>query len=286
MKIEIIGAGIIGFAFGKALIQCGHSVKFIDQCQKRIDDLQSAGFEAGLSDHHLSQASIHFLCVPTPTIRGRQDLTSISNALADLAQRLQPGVKATVAIRSTILPGTSKNWAVPLLEQGGRLSRGKDFNYVFFPEFLRQRHAESDAATPRIQVLGELEPGHGDELIALLKPFNAPIIRMSSEAAELQKYAHNLFNATKISYFNDLRLIAHRLDLGQEIESIFSATCISAEAIWNPPYGTKDLGSFKGACLPKDLTAFLQWTEAMDADSPLLKGVLASNQAYDQNSSI
>ena len=283
--IEIIGAGVVGQAFGQSLIAKGYGVSFVDCCPVRVDALQRAGHEARLPDGPRSNARFHFLCVPTPTVDDCQDLAALNDALHSLGRRLQPGEGATIAIRSTILPGTSRQLAVPVLEQASGLSQGKDFHVVFFPEFLREKQATADASAPRLHVLGEIEAGGADALAELLRAFHAPIMRLSAEAAELQKYVHNCYNAAKISYFNDLRRIATHLGVHNEVEAIFGATRITAEALWNPAYGTKNLGPFAGSCLPKDLIALVQWLQARGESSPLLKSVWESNTALVQSAS-
>jgi UDPglucose 6-dehydrogenase len=45
----------------------------------------------------------------------------------------------------------------------------------------------------------------------------------------------------------------------------------------NAEYGTHDLGPYGGACLPKDLEAFLLWAEREGLDLPILSAVRQSN---------
>ena len=196
--------------------------------------------------------------------------------LERIATLLRPELSPTVVIRSTILPGTSRDWAIPCLEQASGLRRSEHFKFVYYPEFLRERHAATDASAPRIHLLGECEPGHGDVVAKTLSEFEAPIVRVSLEAAELQKYIHNNFNTLKISFFNEMRRLAARLNLAAETETMFSVTSQSAEGMWNPAYGTRDWGPVSGNCLPKDLDAFLGWMRSCDLASPLLEGLAAS----------
>jgi UDPglucose 6-dehydrogenase len=53
----------------------------------------------------------------------------------------------------------------------------------------------------------------------------------------------------------------------------------SAEACWNPYYGTRDSGPFGGSCLPKDTVAFLSWVKEQDIETPLVQAVLKVNEA-------
>lgn len=279
MTIEIIGAGVVGGAFGRALAHRGHPVRWIDTRPDRVSALRAQGLAAARPDEAVEPADTFVLCVPTPTGLDGQERGPLQAALLRVARCLQAERQPTVVIRSTILPGTSRQWALPLLEQAAGLRCGTDFQLLYCPEFLREPHAEADAATPRIQLLGEPTPGAGDRFSAVLADFEAPIVRLCVEAAELQKYVHNTFNATKIAFFNEMRRVAASLGLDPEteVEAIFAATRVSAEALWNPLYGLRAWGPIGGHCLPKDLTALVHWSRQRGEAVPLLEGVLASN---------
>jgi len=68
-----------------------------------------------------------------------------------------------------------------------------------------------------------------------LDHFDAPIIRTSLEEAEFQKYVHNVYNAVKIAFFNEMRIVAQ--GEGWDATTIFQATAQSSEGMWNPIYG-------------------------------------------------
>ena len=276
MKIEIVGAGVVGSAFGRALIARGENVQWVDSNPERVQSLRNQGLQADLPGEQTDPCSLYFLCVQTPTVGGEQERAALRAPLERIATLLRPELSPTVVIRSTILPGTSRDWAIPCLEQASGLRRSEHFKFVYYPEFLRERHAATDASAPRIHLLGECEPGHGDVVAKTLSEFEAPIVRVSLEAAELQKYIHNNFNTLKISFFNEMRRLAARLNLAAETETMFSVTSQSAEGMWNPAYGTRDWGPVSGNCLPKDLDAFLGWMRSCDLASPLLEGLAAS----------
>jgi UDPglucose 6-dehydrogenase len=280
MKVEIVGAGVVGSAFGRALIARGADVQWVDSNPDRVQSLRNQGLQAAVPGESTDPCSLYFLCVQTPTVGGEQERAALRASLERIATLLRPELSPTVVIRSTILPGTSRDWAIPCLEQASGLRRSEHFRFVYYPEFLRERHAASDASAPRIHLLGEWEPGHGDVVAKTLSNFEAPIVRVSLEAAELQKYIHNNFNTLKISFFNEMRRLAARLKLTEETETIFSVTSQSAEGMWNPAYGTRDWGPVSGNCLPKDLDAFLGWMRSCDLPSPLLEG-LAASQSMD-----
>jgi UDP-glucose 6-dehydrogenase len=133
----------------------------------------------------------------------------------------------------------------------------------------------SDAVNPRIVVIGQLDDRSGDVAERLNAGFGCPIYRVPIREAEFQKYAHNLCNASKISLFNELRRVA--IEIGVDAEHVFALVAQTSEAMWNPEYGTLDLGPYGGACLPKDLEAFLTWADRRGLDLPVLSAVRQSN---------
>jgi UDPglucose 6-dehydrogenase len=94
--------------------------------------------------------------------------------------------------------------------------------------------------------------------------------------AELIKCAHNNFNATKISFFNELWLVAQKLSV--DPASVASAIAASAEASFNPHYGIEGGRPYGGACLPKDTKGFLGFAEDLGLDLPVLKATIEVNR--------
>jgi UDPglucose 6-dehydrogenase len=154
---------------------------------------------------------------------------------------------------------------------------GKDFGIAMNPEFLREVNAEKDFANPWIVVIGSNDAHTAQVLEKLYLPFNAPIIHMSIKEAEMMKYVHNIYNANKISFFNEMRMIAEKS--GIDADKLFNTVIQSAEASWNKEYGIKNFGPYGGSCLPKDTRAFLSWTnENLKRKMPLLHAVIKVNE--------
>ena len=92
----------------------------------------------------------------------------------------------------------------------------------------------------------------------------------------MQKYVHNLYNAVKITFFNEMREIAANIDV--DADKIFEYTVQSCEGIWNPNYGIRNRGPFSGACLPKDTKAFFHWAHMEGFDVRVLKAAISQNE--------
>lgn len=280
-SIAIIGSGFVGQANGKVLAQQGHRVLFVDIDASKLAQLKEDGYRTRTPEEIKKEEHIDicFVAVPTPTVGGKIQLTAIREAARDLAGLLSHlGTYPIVVLKSTVPPGTTRDIVIPILEQYSGKKAGDDFGIVFEPEYLRQATALEDAKTPRMITIGSLDKRTGDVIAWLRAPFHRPIRHVSIEAAELQKYVHNLFNANKTSFFNEMREIGEMLHI-EDIDTVFDITMETAEAAWNPRYGIRNFGPFDGACLPKDTAAFLRFAqEKLHAEMPLLAAVIRVNE--------
>jgi nucleotide sugar dehydrogenase len=182
-----------------------------------------------------------------------------------------------VVVRSTVPPGTTEEQLIPLLEQHSGKKAGIDFGVCMNPEYLREGSNEKDFQNPWIIVIGELDARSGQVIEDAYGKRNCPIVRVPLKAAEAQKYVHNLYNAAKISFFNEMRIVCE--EVGVDADVVFPLVAKSAEASWNPQYGIKNTGPFGGSCLPKDTAAFFSWAKDVPGLSlHLLHAVIRVNE--------
>lgn len=280
--IAVVGSGVVGQATGRGFLARGFEVLFVDVNEKVVKRLRREGLRAytpqQLANSSEDDSSVTLLTVSTPTANGEISLKYIEQAAADVGRRMNKkrGYRVVV-VRSTVPPGTTQERIIPLLEKYSGRTAGQGFGVCMNPEYLREASAEQDFKHPWLIVIGQLDKRSGDALIRLYRGYRCPIRRLSLGEAEMQKYVHNLFNAAKISYFNEMREVAHALNLNAE--EIFKHTAVSCEGMWNPRYGTKDLGPFSGMCLPKDTQAFYAWARRRGFRLPHLAATIAVNEA-------
>lgn len=278
-KITIIGSGFVGKAAGKGFLALGHDVTFVDINTILIESLNKEGLEAcDIGDSCSDNRDIYVVSVLTPTINDHLDFRFIDSALASLGRLFKNNTNCPiVVIRSTVPPGTVENRFVSILEKYSGKKADKDFGIAMNPEFLREVSAEEDFIHPWIVVLGSRDPKVAQILGELYQPFDAPIIKMTIKEAEMVKYVHNIYNANKISFFNEMRLVAE--SAGVDADKVFNTVIESAEASWNKQYGIRNFGPFDGSCLPKDTLAFLSWAnEKVKKKMPILHAVIKVNE--------
>jgi nucleotide sugar dehydrogenase len=280
-SVSILGSGVVGHATGLGLLSLGHEVTFVDNNWDRLASLRSDGHStAHVDEMSLDDINAVFVAVPTPTGAHGIDTSFLEDACKTIGRLLQTTTTAPLVVfRSTMPPGTTRHLIIPALEQGSGKHAGSDFLVCYNPEYLRAHNADADFRDFRFLTCGIAEPGDAAAVTmrALFTAWaDAVVTELSYEEAEFQKYVHNVFNATKISFFNEMRRAAARLGLTRT-EAVFMLTAQTAEGSWNQLYGVRDFGPFGGACLPKDTAAWAAFADFYGIDSILVEAVRAVN---------
>lgn len=282
MDLTIVGAGVVGSATGHGFEEHGHLVRYVDANPDRVDQLRREGREASVPDKaDYTAGDISMISVNTPTIDGRVDVSRVVAAAERIGQSLRwSDSPHTVVVRSTVPPGTTKGIVRHALEAASGRSVGDGLGLAMNPEFLRQRNAAGDFLNPWLTVFGAEGAREIAQLYELYEPFGAPIVTTDIVTAETIKYAHNLYNATKISFFNEFHLVAQRL--GVDSETIGEVVARSAEGMWRPEYGTRGGRPYDGACLPKDTVGFLTFAREQGMEMPLLEATIHVNETMER----
>lgn len=280
-RIAIIGSGVVGSATGKGFMAKGHSVIFYDTREETIALLKKQGLDARHADALDANASdAFFLTVSTPTEKGRINLGSLKAAVKNLGKKLKGrDGYFVVIVRSTVLPETTEKLVIPIVEKTSGKIAGKDFGVAMNPEYLREKHAEDDFEYPWLVTIGALDQKSKEFVQEMFRGFQCPINHLSLREAETQKYVHNLYNAVKIAFFNEMRMACAHIDI--DPDRIFEITAESAEGFWNKKYGIRNFGPFDGMCLPKDTQAFSGWSKKFKIKMDILDGAIRSNRKFE-----
>jgi UDPglucose 6-dehydrogenase len=261
-KVLIIGSGVVGQASGKGFARISHEVTFHDIRPEVLQKLEGEGYHTG-SDYNLKDFDLSIVSVSTPTRDNHIVLDYLQCALRKLAAKLvNTDSYHLVVIRCTLPPGITEEWIIPLLEHYSLKRAGVDFGICVNPEFLREASSEEDFARPWLIVVGAEEPRVVSIMKELYQPLKCEVKVCRIKEAEMMKYVHNLYNATKISFFNEMHNVC--LKLGIDSTTVNSLVVKSAEGLWNPAYGTKGGPPYGGSCLPKDTRAFRSFAWEQD----------------------
>lgn len=214
-------------------------------------------------DEVLEQEFI-FVCLPTPmTESGEQDLSIIDNFF----KTLTPKEHSIFIIKSTILPGTTRN-----------LQEKYKCNIVFSPEFLTERTAKIDMLTQaRIILGGDNKLTKKVESLFNERFVNRNIIHTDSTTAEFVKYMNNTFFAAKISLMNEYYRMSQKLGIDWEIAKFgFVSDGRIADSHLHIPGPDGKLG-FGGTCFPKDINALISLGKELSLNMNVLEGAWKTN---------
>jgi UDPglucose 6-dehydrogenase len=282
-SISIIGSGMVGENVGKGLIEIGQNVIFFDVDNEKVRKLKASGYNAveKLKTAVLA-SSISYFCVPTPaTEKGKIDLSYIKEVAKKTGRILRKKQDYhLIVVKSTVLPMTTENVIIPLLEKHSGKKVGKDFGVCCNPEFLTEIHNSwtKDKSFVRgffnepFIVIGGFDKQSGDILAEVYGSLEPPIVRIDLRTAEMLKYAFNCALATRISYWNEIFLVCRKLGIdSNEVASIASKDPRIGK------YGMVHKMAFGGKCLPKDLSALVTFCKQIRHNPKLLEAVLDIN---------
>ncbi len=242
VTVGIVGCGKIGSAL-KRWIE-----NYNPACNILISD-PKLGFNDSLSAADCIFISIH---IPTQQ-NGLQDITPLCEIVESLPDK-------PIFIRTTVLPGTCD-----------KLSRTYNKAVRFMPEYLTERTAYDDFCRQSMIFTGEVP------LLKRVFPGKS-FIEMTSFEAELAKYAHNVFGAMKVTFFNAIYQICQQngCDYQQVRRGVLQSGYVNSMHTAVPgPDGNTGYG---GKCFPKDIQAFQPFVSNSDFAQLLLEVIRLNDQ--------
>lgn len=298
MKITIIGLGYVGLTTAACLSK-EHEVICVDKDEKKIKDIQLGKmpfFEEGLNElirigndtgkleftcdlqNAIQNSEISIICVGTPSLEdGQIDLTQIDNVIIEIGKSIKKNKGYHIlTIKSTVIPGTSINRIIPMLEKNSGLQSGKQFGVCVCPEFLREGQAVKDFldSSNTGVIIGELNKRSGNKLTEVFSKYSSKLIRTDLTAAEMIKYARNAYLAKDISFAN---MIANMCEeSGIDYLDVKEGIQID-DRIGEKSFLEAGLG-YGGSCFKKDLLALIEYGKNKQTNMKLLEETEAINE--------
>ena len=104
-----------------------------------------------------------------------------------------------------------------------------------------------------------------------------PIIQTDYQTAELIKYMNNTFLATKLSFMNEMFLVANKVGANWEkaVEGFVLDNRVGLSHVNVPGHDGKF--GFGGSCFPKDIQAFIEFSNKLDVDLKVVKAAWDTN---------
>lgn len=274
-NVSVIGLGKLGASMAAAFASRGLNVIGVDVNQSAIDAVNSGKspvqetnldetifanrerIRATLShEEAVLSSDISFVIVPTPSDdKGSFSLQYAKWAFKEIGKAI--GKKKgyhNVVLTSTVLPGSTRQALVPILERESAKTAGRDFGVCYSPEFIALGSIINDFLNPDFTLIGELDERSGsqlEEIYSRVMLNGAPSARMSLENAELTKISVNTFVTTKITFANMLAAICEKIP-GGNVDIVTNA--LGMDTRIGRKYMTGSIG-YGGPCFPRDNVA-------------------------------
>src|SRR5277367_5737679 len=313
MNVCIIGTGYVGLTTGACLAFLGHQVTCIDSDERKVSLLRNGKtpiYEPLLTELladakpnmrfdtdygvGVPDADVIFIAVGTPpTPSGSPDLKYLCAAATGIGKYFDG--EFTVVVNKSTVPIGSGNWVGSLVRDAYEEAKGKKANGRFAvasnPEFLREGSALHDSLYPDRVVIGTDEAQTAEVLYTLYRPildqtFQSPsylprperlgavaLISTDLASAELIKYAANAFLALKISYINEIGLLAEKV--GADIGQVAKGIGLDARI------GTRFLQAgigWGGSCFGKDTAALVATAGEYGLHMPIVEAAREINR--------
>jgi UDPglucose 6-dehydrogenase len=297
-KASVCGLGKLGACIAATLAQRGFDVLGIDIDPEKVrkinagqppveESLLAETITAGQARLRATQdyreavaTDVTFFIPPSPSLPDG----SFSNEF--LLRAMQPVAAAVRAqgkkghlfvCSSTTTPGAMDQVLIPMLERETGGVCGRDFGVCYNPEFIALGNVVDGLLEPDMVLIGESDPASGAALEQLYKQYNrnSPrIARMAIISAELTKISVNSYVTMKISFTNQLRMIAEQFPKAN-IHHILEA--IGSDSRVGQKYLRAGL-SYGGPCFPRDNRLLAYTARQLGLEAPLAEASDRINQ--------
>ena len=299
MNLSIFGLGYVGCVMAGCLAARGHRVIGVDinadklaavaegrlpLVEPNLAPLIARAVADGLltttmdASYAVANSDMSLICVGTPSRSdGRLDLTHLEDVSRHIGDALRKVTSFhSVVMRSTLMPTTTEDKIIPLLEQESGRRAGVDFGVGVNPEFLREGTGVEDYNAPPLTVIGADDARTAAAVESLYAHLDAPVMRCGLRQAEMIKYAANAWHATKITFANEIGALCKAMAI--DSHAVMEALCRDTKLNIAPAYLRPGF-AFGGSCLPKDLRALTALARHKEIAVPLLSAILPSNTA-------
>lgn len=291
MNIGFVGLGKLGLPVAAAVASMGHKVCGTDtnhDVRKYIESGEVPYREEGICDitrvrwsddieDVVKSSELVFVAVQTPHDPAYEGVTAaparrrdfeygyLASAYAEVCRHV---TTQTVAVISTVLPGTMKRTILP---------RGVA-RTVYNPFFIAMGTVTADFLRPEFVIVGSDDPIATDHLKRFYRTIHHQPIKVTSvDSAELVKVAYNGVISAKIVLANWIGEICEKT--AADADEVHDALSAATQRLWSPRYFKAGMGD-GGGCHPRDNIALSWLAERLDLSVDVGGWVTRAREAH------
>jgi UDP-N-acetyl-D-glucosamine/UDP-N-acetyl-D-galactosamine dehydrogenase len=238
VNISVIGVGYVGLPLSLALSKkfkinaYDFNIERIKNLSNNNDNNNEISFKKNKNlnfthnKNDLKKSNIYIITVPTPTNKKKQpDLKLIKNATILVSKYLS--INNIVIYESTVYPGLTEEFCVPLLKKYSKLKYKKEFNVGYSPERINPGDSHRS-----IKNITKLISASNIETLNILKIIYSVVTKKihicsSIKIAESAKIIENSQRDINIAFVNELSMIFNKMNIN--INEVLNA----AKTKWN-----------------------------------------------------
>jgi UDPglucose 6-dehydrogenase len=231
------------------------------------------------------ETDVSFFIPPSPSLPdGSFSNEYLLKAMRPVAEAMRAaGKKGHIFVSSsTTTPGAVDGVLIPMLEKETGWQCGSGFQVCYNPEFIALGNVINGLLEPDLVLIGEGDAEGGAALEELYRKYtrnDCRIARMSIISAELTKISVNSYITMKISFTNQLRMIAEKFPKA-DINTILDA--IGTDTRIGHKYLRPGL-SFGGPCFPRDNRLLAYAARQVGMEAPLAEASDRTNELTKSN---
>lgn len=298
-SIAVFGLGKLGSCIAATLAARGFQVTGVDidaekvrrinageppvEEPRLVETIREGGvrLRATTGVQGVQAADASFYIPPSPSLLdGSFSNEFLLRAMQPMARAVRTAGKTghLFVVNSTTTPGAMRNVILPALEHETGWTCGREFGLCYNPEFIALGNVIRGLLEPDLVLIGESDAASGERLAELYRRYNTNrpnIARMSLTSAELTKISVNSYITMKISFTNQLRLIAESFpeaDIHDILAAIGSDSRIGARFL-------RSGLSYGGPCFPRDNRLVVHTARQRGLEAPLAEATDRVNES-------
>ena len=283
-KIGFIGIGKLGLDCAEVMAE-KHEVRGYDIYPRFSDSVKVCDIE-----ELVDESEWIFIAVPTPHAEGYDGSVPSSHmepkdfghdAVIDAINKVNQHAKSPkkVVLISTVLPGTTREKFVPLLDS--------KHQFLYNPYLIAMGSVKWDMANPEMVIIGTEDgelTGIAGELIELYKTMmqNDPRYEIGTwDECEAIKIFYNTYISAKVGIVNMIQDFAMKIG-NINVDVVTNALARSTMRLQGPKYMTAGMGD-AGACHPRDNIALRWLAQHYDVGYDLFDTIMHAREVQAKN---